>query len=33
LNSISISKHSNFENRTKFAESRAPERTEPFREE
>jgi hypothetical protein len=33
LNSISISKHSNFENRTEFAESRAPERTEPFGEE
>jgi hypothetical protein len=30
---ISPSKHSNFENRTESAESRAPERNEPFEEE
>ena len=29
----SVSKHSNFENRTESAESRAPERNEPFGEE
>jgi hypothetical protein len=33
LEFINISKHSNFENRTEFAESRAPERNEPFGEE
>ena len=33
LELISLSKHSNFENRTESAESRAPERNEPFGEE
>lgn len=33
LEFINISKHSNFENRTEFAESGAPERNEPFGEE